>query len=54
MTETMEPIGDPDEGDDFAAEHDDTTVDPDVTADRDEAEPESPRGGDGLDREGPP
>ena len=49
----MEPIGDPDEQD-FADEHDDTTVDPDVTAGRDTDEPESPEGWDGLDREGPP
>jgi hypothetical protein len=51
----MEPIGDPSEPDvDFANEHSDTTVDPDVQAGRDDAEPESPDGWDGLDRDGPP
>jgi hypothetical protein len=50
----MEPIGDPDDSDDFAEEHDDTTVDPDITSDRDDDEQESPGGWDGLDRESPP
>ena len=50
----MEPIGDPDEQQDFAGEHETTTVDDDVTADRDDAEPESPQGWSGLDRDGPP
>jgi len=52
----MEPIGDPSQDDewDFAEEHEDTTVDPEVEADRDDAEPERPTGWSGLDREGPP
>ena len=51
----MEPIGDPSEDDtDFAEEHDATTVDPDVTADRDDSEEERPAGWSGLDREGTP
>nr|WP_221381184.1 hypothetical protein [Actinoplanes polyasparticus] len=51
----MEPIGDPDEQEDFAGEHDATAVDDDVTADRDDdAEPETPQGWSGLDRDGPP
>jgi hypothetical protein len=51
----MEPIGDPDpdEGD-FAAEHEDTAVDQDITAGRDEAETESPQGWSGLDDDGAP
>jgi hypothetical protein len=52
-------LGTPDEqptpdNDDFAGEHDATTVDQDVTADRTVGEPESPRGWSGLDRETPP
>ncbi|GAB2596556.1 hypothetical protein Aab01nite_71860 [Paractinoplanes abujensis] len=51
----MEPIGDPDEQEDFAGEHSDTTVDEDVSAGQDDdAEPESPEGWAGLEREGPP
>jgi len=50
----MEPIGDPDDQQDFAGEHDSTAVDQDVTANRDEAEPESPEGWSGLDDDGPP
>ncbi|MBL7260403.1 hypothetical protein [Paractinoplanes lichenicola] len=51
----MEPIGDPDEQEDFAGEHSDTAVDKDVTADQDDdAEPESPDGWGGLEPEGPP
>ncbi|MFF5084349.1 hypothetical protein ACFY36_45510 [Actinoplanes sp. NPDC000266] len=50
----MEPIGDPDEQEDFAAEHDDTAVDEEITADRDDSETESPQGWSGLDRDGPP
>lgn len=46
--------GPPDSDSDFAGEHDDTTVDPDVTDDRDTGEEESPRGWSGMDREGPP
>jgi len=53
----MEPIGDPGEDSDFdfADEHDETTVDPDVSnGDRNDGETESPDGWDGLDQEGPP
>ena len=51
----MEPIGDPDEQEDFASEHEGTTVDEDVTAGRDDdAETEAPEGWSGLDRDGPP
>ncbi|MEV4345731.1 hypothetical protein AB0J83_14770 [Actinoplanes sp. NPDC049596] len=50
----MEPIGDPDEQEDFASEHSDTAVDEDVTADRDDSEPESPDGSSGLEKDGPP
>ncbi len=51
----MEPIGDPDEQEDFAGEHATTTVDEDVAADQDDdAEPETPQGWSGLDTEGPP
>lgn len=50
----MEPIGDPSDDGDFAEEHQDTTVDGDISADRDDEEPESPQGWSGLDREGPP
>jgi hypothetical protein len=53
---TREAIGDPDEADqgDFADEHADTTVDRDITGDRDDTEPETPRGWDGLSSDGPP
>ena len=52
-------LGTPDEhaapdDDDFAGEHDATTVDQDVTADRNVGEPESSGGWSGLDRETPP
>ena len=51
----MEPIGDPSEPDpDFAGEHSDTTVDPDIEAGRDDDEPESPDGWSGLESDGPP
>ncbi|WP_164842552.1 hypothetical protein [Actinoplanes solisilvae] len=50
----MEPIGDPDEQEDFASEHDATAVDEDVTAGRYDDEPESPKGWAGLESEGPP
>jgi hypothetical protein len=50
----MEPIGDPDEVGDFAEEHQDTAVDPDVENGRDDGEPESPAGWDGLGQDGPP
>ena len=50
----MEPIGDPSEEPDFAEEHESTTVDPDVSADEKDGEEESPKGWDGLDRDGPP
>jgi hypothetical protein len=48
----MEPIGDPaaDDDYDFADEHQDVTVDPEVTAGEADEEPESPDGWDGLDR----
>jgi hypothetical protein len=39
---------------DFANEHQDTTVDSDVSSDGDDGEPESPEGWSGLDRDGPP
>ena len=39
---------------DFANEHEDTTVDSDVSGDRDKAEPETPEGWSGLDQDGPP
>ena len=44
----------PEGDDDFAGEHDATSVDQGVTADRDVGEPESPEGWSGLDRDGPP
>ena len=44
----------PDSDGDFAGEHDDTAVDPDVTDGRDKGEEESPHGWSGMDREGPP
>ena len=48
----LEPIGDPDEDvADFADEHEQTAVDPDIA---DQGEPESPAGRDGLDRDPPP
>lgn len=51
----MEPIGDPSEdGGDFAEEHQDTTVDPDISSDSEDDETESPEGWSGLDRDGPP
>ncbi len=50
----MEPIGDPDEQQDFAGEHETTAVDDEVTADRDDAESESPQGWSGMDQDGPP
>jgi hypothetical protein len=50
----MEPIGDPDGEPDFAGEHEDTAVDKDITAERDDTEQERPAGWDGLDRDGPP
>jgi hypothetical protein len=55
VTEVREPIGDPDGDADFAEEHEDTAVDRDITAGRDEGENESPRGWDGQEeRPGPP
>ena len=54
--EHLEAFGDEqiDDGEsDFASEHSDTTVDPAIT-DADKGEEESPRGWDGMDREGPP
>lgn len=52
MSDVREPIGDPDdEGGqqaDFAAEHDDTAVDEDVTTGEEAGETESPRGWAGL------
>ena len=39
---------------DFASEHSDTTVDPDISAGRDNGETESPGGWDGMDKEGTP
>ncbi len=57
--EHREAFGDPDPDNldtdtDFAAEHQDTTVDPDITAGHDSPESESPKGWDGLDQEGAP
>jgi hypothetical protein len=43
----------PDGDSDFAGEHDDTTVDHDVT-DGEAGEQESPRGWSGMDGDGPP
>jgi hypothetical protein len=53
---TREAIGDPDDDTtgDFAEEHTGTTVDPDITGGEDDAEPESPRGWDGMGTDGPP
>ena len=53
MTDVREPIGDPDdEGEqtDFAGEHDDTSVDGEISSGRDKGdrEPESPQGWTGL------
>ncbi len=39
---------------DFASEHSDTTVDPDISAGRDKGETESPDGWDGMDQENAP
>jgi hypothetical protein len=39
---------------DFASEHSDTTVDPDITDGNAKGEKESPRGWDGMDQEGAP
>jgi hypothetical protein len=50
----VEPIGDPDDVGDFAEEHEQTTVDPEVTGDQDDGESESPDGWAGLDGDGPP
>ncbi|AGZ39711.1 hypothetical protein [Actinoplanes friuliensis] len=44
----------PDGDSDFASEHSDTVVDPEITEGKDDGETESPRGWTGLDREGPP
>ena len=53
--ENLEAFEDPESPDtDFAVEHADSTVDPDITADEDKTEPESPRGWSGLDQDGPP
>lgn len=49
----LEPLGDPEPPEsDFAAEHDDTTVDEQVSAGTDEAESESPEGLGGMDEGG--
>jgi hypothetical protein len=55
MTDTREPIGDPDDAPadsadsgDFAGEHDDTAVDEDIASGDDQGETESPRGWAGL------
>ena len=55
--EHLEAFGDEavdDADSDFASEHSDTTVDPDITDGRDKGEKESPGGWDGMDQEGPP
>jgi len=55
--QNLEAFGDEaiDDGEsDFAAEHDDTAVDEDITHGRADGEEESPRGWDGMDREGTP
>ncbi len=39
---------------DFASEHSDTTVDPEITDGRADGETESPHGWDGMDQEGAP
>ena len=39
---------------DFASEHSDTAVDPDIADGRDKGEDESPGGWDGMDQESPP
>jgi hypothetical protein len=54
----LEPLGNPDDAvdptGDFADEHDDTAVDDTITEGNDRREEESPRGWDGMDRDGPP
>jgi hypothetical protein len=55
--EHLEAFGDEDVSDgdsDFASEHADTVVDSDIPGERDDAEPESPKGWSGLDSDGPP
>jgi len=56
--EHLEAFSDPADGDDadtdFADEHSDTAVDPDITDGRDRGESESPRGWDGMDQEKAP
>ncbi len=50
-----EDTADPHDGDsDFAGEHADTAVDPDIEDDTGHDEPESPKGWSGMDQEGPP
>ncbi|HET6531247.1 MAG TPA: hypothetical protein VFH03_11645 [Actinoplanes sp.] len=51
--ENLEAFGDPESPDtDFAVEHQDSAVDPDIAADQDDREEESPRGWSGMDSEG--
>ena len=55
----LEAVEDPNEDgydadSDFASEHEDTAVDEDITDGRDKGEEESPRGWDGMDRDGIP
>jgi hypothetical protein len=53
--EHLEAFDDPESPDtDFATEHEDSTVDPDIATNRADGEEESPRGWAGMDREGPP
>jgi hypothetical protein len=55
--EHLEAFGDEEVDDaesDFASEHQITTVDPGITAGRDEGETETPRGWDGMDTDSTP
>lgn len=55
--EHLEAFGDEEIDDaesDFASEHQDTTVDPDISNGSDKGETESPRGWDGMDKDGAP
>ena len=50
-----EDTAEPYDGDsDFAGEHADTAVDPDIEDGKNRGEPESPGGWGGMDQEGPP
>jgi hypothetical protein len=50
QSENLEAFEDSESPDtDFAVEHADSTVDPDITTDDEASEPESPRGWSGMD-----